>query len=395
MARAQAGPSPAPALSANGDADSESKWVFVPSLSIAGEYDDNLFITPTDKHGDSYLVLAPTFAVGEGDFRGELAPYAPIPHFLARTGEEFMPWKNFVFASYTPEQELYSKYHHEDVLNHDLRLEEEQERDLWTTQATVRFQTASDASVDVGRRIDQYYYTVDLRGTYELTGKITGGAELIGDRSDYSGGFSSTDMRATIFADYQIAPKTAVGLALVGGYLRVDQGANQSYGQPLLEIKYKPTAKVWVVGKFGDEYRHYDGGVSNRSDFVFDFDANYQPGDGTTLTLSSRRDTEASARYAGENIFSTVYEASIRQRFLQRVYLTLSGGDSHNQYENNEPNSFVPRRDDYYYYRAALACDVSAHGTAQLSYQHRENHSTIASFEFNDNQISLSVVYLF
>ncbi len=99
----------------------------------------------------------------------------------------------------------------------------------------------------------------------------------------------------------------------------------------------------------------------------------YDPTDSTELTLRANRDTSASAEYSGEDIVETVYQASIRQRFLQRLYLSVAGGFAHDNYENNEPGITVGRRDDYYFYRTSLSCDVTRHGTIQLSYEHREN----------------------
>jgi len=370
-------------------------WKFETLLATSLTYDDNIFIQPTDKKEDFYVNIDPSFAFGVGNFRDALASFAAIPHFLVRTGEEDLPWKNFAYVSYAPDVIIFSKYHKEDDLNHDVRLAAQEERDLWTVKGDIHFQTESEPDIDVGRRINQTDYTADLNAAYALTGKLTGGSELYGNHTNYSGGLASTDGRATGYLDYQVAPKTAVGVAAAGGYLDVAQGANQPYEQALLQVKYLPTDKLSFNGQAGEELRQFQSQVQNRSQFVFDVSGSYDPTDSTELTLRGNRDTVASAEYADEDIVESVYQASIRQRFLQRLYLSVAGGFAHDNYENNEPNANVQRRDDYYFYQTALSSDITRHGTIQLSYEHRENNSSLAAFGFAENLFGFSASFLF
>src|SRR5580704_17137408 len=330
-----------PVVSGGSTTDKQQAWKFATLLASSATYDDNIFIQPADKKRDFYVNIDPSFAYGMGNFEDALASFADIPHFLVRTGEEDLPWRNFAYASYTPDGIIFSKYHKYDHLNHDVRLAAQQERDLWTIKGDLHFQTESEPDIDVGRRIDQTDYTADFNAAYALTGKLTGGSELYGNQTDYSGGLASTDGRATGFLDYQIAPKTAVGVAAAGGYLDVAQGANQPYEQALLQVKYLPTDKVSFNGQAGEELRQFQSQVQNRSQFVFDVSGSYDPTDSTELTLRGNRDTVASAEYADEDIVESVYQASIRQRFLQRLYLSVAGGFAHHDYENNEPNANV------------------------------------------------------
>jgi hypothetical protein len=388
-------PADQPEVAGGPTVDKEQTWKFVTLLSSSATYDDNIFIQPTNKKKDFYVDINPTLAVGTGNFRDAVASFADIPHFLVRTNEEDLPWKNFAYLSYTPDGIIFSKYHKEDHLNHDVRLAAQKERDLWTVKGDLHFQTESEPVIDVGRRINQTDYTADLNAAYALTGKLTGGSELYGSHSDYTGGLASTDGRVAGYLDYQVAPKTALGLAVAGGYLDVAQGANQPYEQALAQIKYLPTEKLSFNAQAGDEYRQFRSRVPNRSQAVFDVSGTYDATDSTELTLRASRDTIASAEYVGEDIVESIYQASIRQRFLQRLYLSVAGGFAHNKYENNEPKITVSRRDDYYFYQPSLSCDVTQHGTVQLSYEHRDNRSSLAAFKFTENLYSIAASFLF
>ncbi|HTQ31252.1 MAG TPA: hypothetical protein VMI53_08580, partial [Opitutaceae bacterium] len=297
---AQNPPPPNPAASAGGGTEEEvPPWKFEARLSASLNYDDNLFIRPADTKGDLYGQIAPTLAVGMGDFRSELASFAPIPHFLAQTGEEELPRQDFAYASYTPDLLLFSKYHSQDTVNHDARLAARQENDLWNFQGQFHFQHETQPNIDVGRRITQTDYTADANAAYVISGKLTGGTELYGNRTEYSGGLASTDGRITGYLDYQVAPKTALGVGIAGGYLDVASGANQAYEQSLLQIKYAPTEKLSFAGQAGAEYRQYDSSLGNRTHFIFDASGSYQATDSTLFTLTDKRETLASAEYSG------------------------------------------------------------------------------------------------
>ncbi len=404
--RAQSAPTPspvqpvAPAVPAGPPTGASSEevatdWKFVTRLSAVATYDDNIFIQPNNPEDDYILHVAPSLGFGIGAFRSEFAPLSPTPHFLARTGEEDLPRKDFAFIGYTPEGVFFADHGGENALNHDARLAARREEELWNLQGELRFQSIEDTDIDVGQRLRQKYYTASAAGEHALTGKITGGAKLYGYRSEYATGFSSTDMRATAYVDYQIAPKTSVGIAGVLGYLNADSGGNQMYQQPLLQLKYQPTAKITFTGQAGEEFRQFESNVPNRSQFVFAANGSYDASDSTAFTLSARRETQSSAQYAGENIIQSLYQAGVRQRFLQRLYVSVNGGFVHNQYENNRAVATVLRRDDYTFGRVALTGDLTARGSLELSYEYRNNDSSISTFGFTENLASLGVSFLF
>ncbi len=77
------------------------------------------------------------------------------------------------------------------------------------------------------------------------------------------------------------------------------------------------------------------------------------------------------------------------------MYVSLLGGFVRNQYETNAPVAFLGRRDDFTFYRASSSFDVSRRGTLELSYEHRDNASTIRNFDFNQQLVSLRASFLF
>src|SRR5262249_28849210 len=146
----------------------------------------------------------------------------------------------------------------------------------------------------------------------------------------------------------------------------------------------------------GTEFRQYDGATPNRSRFIYGFNSNYEVAESTNFDLEARRDTQSSAQYSGENIVADYYRAGIRQRVLQRIYLSVSGGFVRNQYEHNVPAAAaLGRRDDFTFVRAGSSFDFTRRGTVELSYEHRANDSTLRSFDFDQNVVSLAASFLF
>jgi hypothetical protein len=376
--------------------DDETAWRFVGNLALQATYDDNISIRPTNEIDDYIFHVAPTLAFGIGNFRTVLAPYAAIPHFIARTGEEDLPRREYAFGSYTPHAVFFDEYDDENAVNHDVRFAARQERVNWNAHGELRFQRVTDADLDFGRRLRQTYYTANAAGERALTGKVFGGLGARAYRAEYAGGYSSTDFRGNGYFDYQIAPKTRIGAGLVAGYLMVGSGADQTYQQPFVHVVYQPTAKLWFDAQVGEEFRQYDSDIDDRSRVVFGLNSTYEAADATTFNLSGRRETQSSAQYSGENIVASLFQAGVRQRFIQRIYVTLLGGFVRNQYENNAPTTLLEtRRDDFTFYRAITSMDVTRRGTLELSYEHRDNASTLPNFDFDQNLVSLRASILF
>jgi hypothetical protein len=387
---------PMPSPAANRVDANESEWRFVGQLRLQATYDDNILIRPSNEIDDTIFHVAPSLAFGIGNFRTAVAPYAAIPHFIARTGEEDLPRREYAFISYTPDAVFFHNYDGENAVNHDVRLAARKERETWNTQGELRFQRVTDADIEFGRRLRQTYYTANAVGERTLSGKTFGGLGVRAYRAEYVGGNTSTDLRGNTYFDYQVAPKTRLGLGIAAGHLWVGNGADQTYQQPLAQIKYQPTAKLSFTGQAGEEFRQYDSDIPDRSRFVFALNGNYDANDATAFNLSARRETQSSAQYSGENIVATFYQGGVRQRLMQRIYVSLLGGFVRNQYENNVPlPAGLGRRDDFLFYRASSSFDVTRRGTLEFSYEHRQNESTLRNFDFDQNLVSLAASFLF
>jgi len=380
-----------------------SPWRFVPQLTVIGTYDDNLFITPTNKVSDTYLQVAPALAVGLGDFRSQVSPFAPIPHMLAQTGEEDITRSNFLYFNYTPDFEEFFHQHREDTVNQDARFAGQEEGERWKLQGSFHYQDVTDPNIYLGGRDKQVYINTNVDGSYELTGKLTAGLHLEGDRSDITGGYSQQQGIVTGYLDFQATEKTSLGLGLAAGELQVASDPDQVYLQTLLRYRYQATEKIWLTGNVGADFRELRQGGGDRTSLIFDLNAEYAATESTTVTLTARRATVGAIEYRGVDIWESIYQAAIRQRIGNGFIATGSVGmvwDDYRPFASDvvlldEMKMVPPRTDKFYFYKVALGHDLTRHGTVQVAFEHREDASTIEQYSFTDNLLSLNLSFLF
>ena len=109
----------------------------------------------------------------------------------------------------------------------------------------------------------------------------------------------------------------------------MEESPFQIYQQIRARATYNATGKVSFEGSAGVQFRQFDS--ENKTFFVFSLAANYQPFDGTEITLRGYRNIVGSAALEGQDFIATGIELAFNQRFFQRFNLTVATG-----YENDE-----------------------------------------------------------
>ena len=209
------------------------------------------------------------------------------------------------------------------------------------------------------------------------------------EHDSYQGGLDSTDISFATLLNYQVLPKTMVGAGVGVGYTTVESGQDQAYEQGLLHVRYEPTFKLirWKA-RSALEVRQIVNGP-DRTTPVFDFTASYAVQDSTVVRFSVSRRTETSALYVDQDIERTTVEASIRQRFFQKVYVTLSGGYQWIAYV--DAGSSANRNDNFAYVGLESAVEVTKWLSLRASYRYQDNNSSNSDFSFRRNLADFQV----
>lgn len=342
-------------------------------LFVSETYDDNIFLQPIKTY-DYVSHIAPSLSYVLGDPDATNANYLSLfyqPTFLIyanNTGENTVEQNVNVAYAYT-----FTK----------LRLGLQQQ-----------YQKLADATVDADDIVKRSIYTTTATADYDYDDRLS--FHLIGTQTitNYDDAFRPDTNEWTInaFFLYDITPKLKLGFGPEVGFLDEEFAPNQVYEQLLGHLQYQATGKITISLSLGGEARQYQFGEDDQLTPVFDLRADYQLSDATSFYLDGHSETYASETLGGQNYQDTAIQGGVRQRFLQKFFVSVSGGYDHSTYRNLTPAvaSLPERIDDYYFGKAAVSWVPNNWLTVSGSYQYSTDDSSVAFANFNDNQYTLA-----
>ena len=347
-----------------------------PHLNFSGVYDDNIYIASDSagKTADYVFTISPGMGAGAGDFE-------------ART-------ENFVYVDYTPGVVIFEKRSDSDATEHDARLDGQYRFAKLVVGLNQSYVSASGALVDAGGRTTRQIYTTGVRGTYEISPKTTWTSQFRQTITDYQTLYDSVEWYNQNWVDYEIMPKTRLGVGLNFGWLEVDRSVDQEYQQLMSRIDWKPTDKISIQARGGVEYRQADEGKDSFNP-VFGLGGSYRPFDGTSVNLDGYRREMNSASQFAHNMVTTGFTMGVRQRFLQKFFVTVNGGYDETEYRGVLSSILATREDEYWFIKPGVESDVTDFLKLSLFYQYRENNSTVPASSFNNNQVGFQAKLLF
>ena len=358
-------------------------------LTVRGVYDDNIFISNTNRVSDYYFAIEPAITVGFGDIEG-------------RGG-------NFLRLDYMPSVILFVDHSDEDTVEHLIRLEGQYQFSRLTLNLTQDVDILDGASlnstldttgllanIDVSTRTRLNLYNTRLRANYELSGKLFLTGEFDASIYDYTDFISSGIVAGGLYLYYNWTPKVAVGIGGTGGYNFVDDpNPDQTFEQVNVRIDYQATGKLNLTASAGVEFRQFDGNRSERTTPVFEVGATYRPFDGTSVTLAAGRRMLNSGFFPDQDFATTYVIGRIQQRLFQRVYLGLAVGYENADYFPTAQNVSATRDDDYYFIEPSVDVLITRFLSAGVYYLHREDDSSLDFFSFYDNQVGVRATLRF
>jgi hypothetical protein len=361
--------------------DEPPKWRLRLGLDTSVTYDDNIFIQPTQKQSDVYFGVTPIIATGWGTFLADPMSATGMPtRFPQMADREAL--ENFSSFRYSPTAVFFSKHSDQNAFNEDAQVAGRWISGKVTLEGTARFQTLSQPNIDVGDRINSETTSGFLNASYRMSEKTSLDSRFSLERDSYQGGLNSTDTSVSSILNYQALPKTSVGIGFGLGYTGVENGQNQYYEQGLVHAHYAPTAKITLDLVGGVEFRQIENGP-DRITPVFDFRVAYAASDSTTMNLSVTRRTDTSALFEGQDIEMTEFDASIRQRIFQKLYVTINGGVQRNDYV--DAGTAADRTDTFTYFGVESAVEVTKWLSMKAGYHFQNDDSSLAEFGFRRN----------
>jgi len=358
-------------------------------LNIRGVYDDNIFVSHTDRVSDYYFAIEPMLTVGFGDIEGR--------------GE------NYLRLDYMPSVILFVDHSDQNAVEHLILLEGQYRFSRLTLNLSQEVAildganlnstldtTGLLANLDVSARTRLNLFVTRLRANYELSGKLFLTGEFDASIYDYQDFISSQIISGGLYINYNVTPKLMVG---VGGTFGLDfvedPNVDQTFEQANVRINYQATGKLGLSASAGVEFRQFDNHRDDRVTPVFELGAIYRPFDGTTVTLTAGRRILNSGFFADQDFATTYVVGRVQQRLLRRVHLGLAVGYENSDYFATSNGVSATREDNYYFVEPSLDVLITRFLSVGVYYLHREDSSNLDFFSFYDNQVGVRATFRF
>lgn len=358
-------------------------------LTVRGVWDDNIFISHTDRTSDYYFAIEPQITIGVGDIEGRSRSYLRL---------DYMP-SAILFVDHSDEDAFNQLIHLEGgystgrlrlSLFEDIALLES--ANLNSIIDTTGLWANLDASAPTRLNI----FTTRLLAQYDLTGKIYLQGEFDSYIYFYPNNISDYTVSGGLYLYYNWLPKVSVGIGGTFGYNWVDDPTpNQTFEQVNARLNYQATAKLGVYASAGAEFRQFDGSRSTYTTPVFEVGLTHNPFEGTTINLAAGRRIYNSGFLPNQDFANTYVVGRFQQRLFHRLYLGLGGGYENSDYFAATRNVSASRNDDYWFIEPSLDVLITRWLSAGVYYLHREDTSNIDFFSFNDNQVGVRATVRF
>ena len=362
------------------------RFQYTLSATMRGVYDDNTNNSSTNHVSDYYFTIEPAISIGLGGSDSDSVNSLRLIYHPSL----------FLFATNSQNDTVQQVIHLQAGRRFGhLALSFSQDVQLLdgTDLNSLADPTGHQANTDVNGRNRHQVYTSALGGSYDLTGKLflSGGGAF--SANEYpSPLIGSQAFSGNLYLNYNYSEKVTVGVGGTGGYNTTDSTGpinnDQTFEQANIRLSYKATAKISLNASGGVEFRQSNGGNDNVSP-VYQLSADYQPFDGTSLSLTGSRTTRNSASLFGQDFAETTIAISLNQRLVQRFFFGFAFGYTNSNYFSTVSGISANRNDDFYYITPSVDLNITRFWTFGAYYVHREDSSSVPLSSFTDNQVGI------
>ncbi len=348
---------------------SDRVWRIRPIIATGLTYDDNIFISNTDRKGDLIYNINLGFALEVGDYRNMEG--------------------NFLLLEYLAEGFFFNRYASQNSFDQQASLLAQYRFNQLAVQIESRYQYLNGAEREVGAFTTRSLYFNALRLLYDYSEKTDIDLELVQSTNDYPNNLSSSDYQASLGFDYALFPKTAAGLQAIAGLQRTQDSPDMWFQTLNARFNHGATGKVVLNASGGVQFNQYvGGGEPMRILPVFSLGAQYQLFHKTSLTLIGYRNLQSSPSIAAQDYIATGGELGITQALADKLTFAIATGYENDTYVANTLETDASRVDNFYFIRPNLSYSFLKYMKASLSYEHRVNASTQRQDSWYDNQFS-------
>lgn len=362
---------------ADGEEPTDNWWRIRPLAGVGVVFDDNIFISNTDRKSDVIFNVSGGLALELGDYRNLQ--------------------ENYLLVEYVATGYFFSKYTEQNSFNQSASLLGQYRFNQLAIQLESTYQYLTGAEREVGDFTTRNLLYNALRFIYEYSEKTSFDLELSQDSNIYDQDYNSSYyFQATAGADYRIFPKVRLGLEGIVGFATADNNPDMTYQTVNARLKYDLTGKIALKATGGLQLTQYaSGGESTRATPVFSVGGEYLPFPNTSISLVAYRNQQVAPSINNQDFIATGVELAVAQTFLRRFQLGLAGGYENDDYVANTSTTMATRNDNYFFIRPSISYNFLKFLTASVFYTYRSNDSTILAETWYDNQVGFDLTASF
>jgi disulfide oxidoreductase YuzD len=352
------------------------KLTIEPAIYASAEYDDNIFLRTDDP---------------EGDFRYRIRPELEFIY-----GNKL---DDHIYLGLAYEWEIYDKFTDQNDENWYLNT-----GIFWEFTKSTFFLKA-DYSTDTSGDVEEGALTretrVDLHSEFDRTISSKTSASILFDllHRDYPSdptliGYSDLSPAARFY--YKLFPKADIFGEFAYGYVNRTgyDSYDDHYNTYSIGIRREQTAKLDFEGKIGGQYRVSDEpGTTDKWHLTFYLKSVAKFSRLTTLTIHGGQFISPSSNNLNSDKTELWLEALLDKKISDSdFYIDLSAKYRHLEWENIKDEDTY-RKDDEYTFKIGGYYKFSPELKTGLSYQFRTDQSSIDSYDFDDNQVTIYLNY--
>jgi Putative beta-barrel porin 2 len=354
---------------------SQKKWRIIPLFSAEVVYDDNIFLTNTDRVSDVIWLPSIGLIYELGDFRDK---------------EE-----NYLSAQWIGMPVIYTKNSEQNGFNQYVALSLQYRFSKLVAKLDSSYSHIRGSSRDVNTITTTQTFWNSLAFTYDYSEKTAFNWSFTQSTSSTEDFQTTSQYHARGGMDYQLLPKTRVGLQGVVGLIDSSDTPLQYLQQALLRVYYNPTGKLSFAFSGGVQFLEFEGTDEVKVDPVFNLGLTYQPFPATSINLVGFRNVVGSSDLAGQDYFATGFELNVSQQFFQKLVAAVSFGYENDTYFGTTVETPTNREDNYVYMRPRLSYAFVDWFSVSIWYEYRETVSTQESSSFTNNRAGLEFMTKF
>ena len=365
-------PPPDSTRSDSAQSNSSQSWPlkFHPHLDLAATYDDNILISHTHQLRDFSFTVSPGLKLDYGDLT-----------------------RNFLTLDYTAGIERFVKHTAQDAVNNYVSFRAGFNFTHLKLQLDNEFRDETSSNPQIGTRVHEEQDLTDASVEYLFSRLFSFGLLYHQEIHHFltPGEIDNNEFEPGVALYYHTTPKVDLYSEFDYGWVDLQRGENQVFENITVGVRGKITPKISGRISVGYENRDYSGTTPTTDTTTASVSLHGDFTKHTSADFSILRQITPSATTLDTSYTATRVDLSVSHKFfMQKVVASVGGSYEHDDYKPDED-----RMDDVWQANVGVRYIATKRLDAGVKYGYETDKSSIDTFSFNRNVVSIDALLHF